>query len=248
MHKKIREAIDFCVELPADPELYSRIEIVVFPPFTALAAAGQVLQGKGIKLGAQNMHPAEKGAFTGEISPVMLRDAGCDYVILGHSERRHIFGETNEFICEKVKAALGHGIIPFLCIGETLGERQAGRTAEVCENQLYGSLAGVAGDDVAKMVIAYEPVWAIGTGVNATAQDAEETIGFIRGLLTRRYGGAVGQASRIQYGGSVKPENAGDYFKQDNIDGALVGGASLETESLYKIVKSAASAKQHTAG
>ena len=154
-----------------------------------------------------------------------------------------IFSGTNEFICEKVKAALAHGLIPFLCIGETLAERQAGRTEKVCEIQLSRSLAKVAGDDVARMVIAYEPVWAIGTGVNATARDAEETIGFIRELLAGRYGSTVAQTVRIQYGGSVKPENAGDYFRQDNIDGALVGGASLEIDSLYKIVTSAVSAK-----
>jgi len=243
MHKNIKEAVKFFIDFPADPGLYSQVETVIFPPFTALAAVSEALKGRGIKLGAQNMHPAEKGAFTGEISPLMLRELGCSYVILGHSERRHIFKETNEFINEKVKAALAHGLIPFLCIGETLEERREARTQEVCRGQLAGSLAGIKGDDVAGMVIAYEPVWAIGTGVNATSEDAEETIGFIRRLLIEQYGRAAGEAVRIQYGGSVKPENAGDYFTKDNIDGALVGGASLETASFYNIVKSAAAAR-----
>lgn len=240
MHKSIKEAINYSADFPADPDLYSKVETVIFPPFTALAAVSEALKGTGIKLGAQNMHPAEKGAYTGEISPLMLQETGCRYVLLGHSERRHIFGETNEFINEKVKAALAHNLIPFLCIGETLEERREGRTREVCRNQLVNSLAGIEARDAASIVIAYEPVWAIGTGVNATPEDAEETIGFIRELLSEIYGPSAGKAVRIQYGGSVKPENAGEYFKKDNIDGALVGGASLEAGSFYKIVQSAA--------
>ncbi|MCR4441647.1 MAG: triose-phosphate isomerase [Peptococcaceae bacterium] len=242
MHKTLGEARDFITGLPADPETFRRVEVVIFPPFTALAAVKEALRGTGIKLGAQNMHPAEKGAFTGEVSPLMLLDAGCSHVIVGHSERRRIFGETNEFINEKVKSALAHKLIPLLCIGETLEEKRNGRTEEVCEQQLFESLAGVEGQDVAGMVIAYEPVWAIGTGVNATAGDAEETIGFIRDLLRKRYGNAVAGAVRIQYGGSVKPDNAGDYFQEENIDGALVGGASLEGRSFFEIVRSAAAA------
>ena len=243
MHKNIKEAVNYSIEFPDDPDLYSRVETVIFPPFTSLAAVSEALKGTGIKLGAQNMHPADKGAYTGEISPLMLKDTGCSYVILGHSERRHIFGETDEFINEKVKAALAYGLIPLLCIGETLEERRNGRTQEVCREQLAGSLAGVKGDDVAGMVIAYEPVWAIGTGVNATPEDAEETVGFIRNLLSKQFGRPAGEAVRIQYGGSVKPENAGEYFKKDNIDGALVGGASLEIHSFYEIVKNAAAGK-----
>jgi len=242
MHKTLEEARAFVAALPADRQIFRRVEVVIFPPFTALAAIKEALSGTGIKLGAQNMHPAEKGAFTGEISPLMLLDAGCSHVIVGHSERRRIFGETNAFINEKVKSALAHRLIPVLCIGETLEERRSGRTGQVCEDQLLGSLAGVEDRDVAGMVIAYEPVWAIGTGVNATAADAEETIGFIRELVRREYGSKAADAIRIQYGGSVKPDNAGDYFRETNIDGALVGGASLECGPFLEIVKTAAAA------
>jgi triosephosphate isomerase len=185
------------------------------------------------------MHPETKGAFTGEISPNMLLDAGCSHVLLGHSERRHIFKETNEFINNKVKSALAHGLIPFLCIGETLEERQNGQTEDICRGQLLGSLADITEKDITMMVIAYEPVWAIGTGVNATSQDAEETIAYIRKVIYEEFGQKAGESVRIQYGGSVKPANAREYFSKENIDGALVGGASLEVDSLFEIIKSA---------
>lgn len=239
MHKNIREAESFAAEFPAEPELYRRVEVVIFPTYTALAAVGNALRGTGIKLGAQNMHFETKGAFTGEISPTMLVDLGCSYVVLGHSERRHIFHENNEFINKKVKAALAHGLTPFLCIGETLEERQNGRTEEVCKEQLLGSLADIDDKDISKMIIAYEPVWAIGTGINATSQDAEETIAYIRKLVIEEFGQNAGDNVRIQYGGSVKPANASEYFAKENIDGALVGGASLEMDSLFEIIKSA---------
>jgi triosephosphate isomerase len=239
MHKTIREAESFAAEFPADADLYRKVEVVIFPTFTALAVVGNALRGTGIKMGAQNMHFETKGAFTGEISPNMLLDAGCSYVLLGHSERRHIFKETNEFINKKVKAALAHGLVPILCIGETLEERQNGRTEDVCKEQLLGSLTDIEARDITTMVVAYEPVWAIGTGVNATSQDAEETIAFIRRIIHEKYGQKAGESVRIQYGGSVKPTNAREYFSKENIDGALVGGASLEVDSLSEIIKSA---------
>lgn len=239
MYKTIREAETFAAEFPIDAKLFSKVEVVIFPTFTALSAVGKALDGTGIKMGAQNMHYESKGAYTGEISPGMLVDVGCSYVILGHSERRHIFHESNEFINKKVKAALAIGLIPFLCIGETLDERKSGRTEEVCRDQLIGSLTGIEANDIKNMVVAYEPVWAIGTGENATAEDAEETISYIRKLIKDEFGTEAGETVRIQYGGSVKPSNAAEYFSKENIDGALVGGASLEINSLYEIIKSA---------
>jgi len=239
MHKTIKEAENFAAEFPYEPDLCEQVDVVIFPPYTALFAVSEALKGTGIKLGAQNMHPDEKGAFTGEISPLMLKDAGCSCVILGHSERRHIFSESDEYINRKVKAAFRHGLKPFLCVGETLDERQAGLTQEVCKRQLSGSLAGLNADEIAAMVIAYEPVWAIGTGVNATSEDAEKSIAFIRGYLGEKYGAEAAGQVRIQYGGSVKPSNIGEYIRCENIDGALVGGASLEIDSFYSLVQGA---------
>lgn len=239
MHKTIGEAESFAAEFPVDQEMLAKTEVVIFPPFTALEAAGSALRGTGIQMGGQNMHPADKGAFTGEISPVMLKDAGCAWVLLGHSERRHIFKETSQFINEKLKAALKHGFIPLLCVGETLEERQAGRTEEINRTQLVESLAGIAPETVAGIVIGYEPVWAIGTGVNASADDAEATIAYIRSVLRREFGEKTGEAVRILYGGSVKPENIAEYMARENIDGALVGGAGLEVDSFLRIVRNA---------
>ena len=237
MHKTIKEAESFAAEFPFEPELFDNVEVVIFPPFTALSVVAEALKGTGIKMGAQNMHPDERGAFTGEISPLMLKDAGCTCVILGHSERRHIFLESDEYINRKVKAALKYGLKPFLCVGETLEERQAGLTEEICQKQLSGSLAGVSADEIATMIIAYEPVWAIGTGVNATSEDAEKSIAFIRGCIGTSFGQEAARQVRIQYGGSVKPSNIGEYIKCDNIDGALVGGASLEIDSFYSLIE-----------
>lgn len=239
MHKNIAEAKEFAAAFPADTELYKRVEVVIFPAFTALAAVSGFLRGKNIKLGAQNMHPQPQGAFTGEVSPAMLLDAGCSHVILGHSERRHIFQESNEFINLKVKAAFAYGLTPFLCVGETLEERQGKRTESVCREQLLGSLKDIEKQHIHQLVIAYEPVWAIGTGVNATVQDAQETIAYIRRLVGEEYGKNAAEAVRIQYGGSVKPVNAGEYFAQPDIDGGLIGGAGLEIDSLYAIILNA---------
>lgn len=240
MNKTVGEAESFTADLPGDAELYKKVEVVVCTPFTCLQAVSKGLKGTGVKLGAQNMYYEDKGAYTGEISPAMLKDLGCTYVILGHSERRHIFQESNELINKKVKAALVHGLKPILCIGETLEERQAGKMEEICKTQLFGSLQDITAKEMDQIVIAYEPVWAIGTGVNASVEDADSTITFVRQCISAKYGTEIGDKIRIQYGGSVKPNNAVDYFKQANIDGALIGGASLKAASFYSIVKSAA--------
>lgn len=240
MNKILSEAESFAAEIPINKDLYDKVEVIICPPFTSLYVVSQALKGTGIKLGAQNMYPEEMGAFTGEVSPVMLKDIGCKYVILGHSERRHILKESNEFINRKVKAAIKHELIPILCIGETLNERKKGKTEEVCINQLLGSLNGVAKEDVAKSIIAYEPVWAIGTGENASSQDAERTISFIRELIFNQFGADTAKAIRILYGGSVKPNNIGEYMENENIDGALVGGASLKIDSFYELIMNGA--------
>ncbi|MGI6587251.1 MAG: triose-phosphate isomerase [Peptococcia bacterium] len=239
MNKTAKEGKSFLAGFPIDTSLYQRVEVVICPPFTALQAVGEELRGKGLQLGGQNLYPAEKGAFTGEVSPLMLQDLGCTYVILGHSERRHLLGETDEFINKKIKAAFTFNLLPILCVGETLEQRQKGETEEVCRQQLKGSLKDVEGNDVAKMVVAYEPVWAIGTGVHAGTADAEKTIAFLRRVISSTWGEEVGNAVRIQYGGSVKPENIKDFMSCANIDGALVGGASLKADSFYEIVRGA---------
>lgn len=239
MYKSINEAEKFASEFPLDPELLQKAEVVICPPFTALQTVSESLRGTGILLGAQNMHPAEQGAFTGEISPMMLSDIGCKHVILGHSERRHIFQESNEFINLKVKAAVQHGIGPILCVGETLEERERGETRQVCKKQLLECLLNVETDDPSMISIAYEPVWAIGTGRNADPKDAEEVIAYIRKLLEERYGSDLSGRIRILYGGSVKPGNIEEFMQQQNIDGALVGGASLEIDSFYNIINNA---------
>lgn len=239
MHKNTREAEAFASEFPLDQAFRDRIEVVICPPFTAISVVGQALRGTGIKLGAQNMHPEAKGAFTGEISPMMLRDLGCDYVILGHSERRQILREDDAFINKKVHAALQFKIKPILCIGETLEQRQQGQTQAVCRSQLRGSLAGVEPTALTSLVVAYEPIWAIGTGVNASAEEAEATIAVIRDSLAEQFGREAADEVRIQYGGSVKPENIQQFMSQKDIDGALVGGASLEVDSFFRIVQGA---------
>ncbi len=245
MYKVINEAESFAAEFPLNTELYQEVEVVICPPFTALQVVGAALRGTGIKLGAQNLYPKEQGAFTGEISPLMLKDLGCTYVILGHSERRHILGEQDAFINEKVKEALRYELIPILCVGETLEQRQQGQTEEICRRQLAGGLAGVDKAALASLVIAYEPVWAIGTGVNASAQDAEETIAFLRRVIAEGWGEEAAAAVRIQYGGSVKPQNVQQFMECEDIDGALVGGASLEVDSFYAIIQGAGRGREY---
>jgi len=217
----------------------SSVDAGVCPPFVYLDAVARELAGSAIALGAQDVYFESKGAFTGEVSAEMLLDVGCAYAIIGHSERRHVMGETDELINRKALAALKAGLKVILCVGELLAERDAGRTESVVERQLVQGLRQVAAESLAALVIAYEPVWAIGTGRNATAQQAGEVHAFIRGKIKELYGSAAAQALRIQYGGSVKPENTYELMSVPDVDGALVGGASLKVEIFAEIVKEA---------
>ncbi len=211
------------------------VEIGVCAPAVDLYVLKNLLDGTNIGLGAQNMYWEESGAFTGEISPLMVKEL-CKYVIIGHSERRQYFGETDETVNKKVKAAYEHDITPIICIGETLEEKEAGQTENVCERQVLAALKGLTPEQIAKAVIAYEPIWAIGTGRSASSNDANETIGYIRNVVRKEYSTAADEM-RIQYGGSVKPANVTEYMQQPEIDGALVGGASLNAEPFAAIVK-----------
>jgi triosephosphate isomerase len=235
MHKTIGEAIAFAQAFVPLVRGVATAEIVVAPPFHALAAVAREIAGSNVKLAAQNVHPEKQGAFTGEISPGMLADVGCAYAIVGHSERRALFGESSAFVARKAAALLANEMLPIVCVGETLEEREAGRTFAVLEAQLEGSLAEIPAARAADVVLAYEPVWAIGTGKTATPAIAQEAHAMIRGWLGERFGAAADRM-RIQYGGSVKPENTAELMAQPDIDGALVGGASLEAESFSRIV------------
>jgi len=232
MNKTISEAVSFCDEFIPLVRGVNDVEIIIAPPYTALQSVIERCRGTNILISAQNLFYEEKGAYTGEISPVMLKDIGCEYSIIGHSERRQYFGETNEIINKKLKAALKVGLRVILCIGETLEERNSGRTFDVLDSQIKGALEGIGLDNV---VIAYEPVWAIGTGVTATPLQAEEAHQRIRALLREIYGSRA-EEIRILYGGSVTPENIDSLMTEPDIDGALVGGASLKPESFAKIV------------
>jgi triosephosphate isomerase len=214
-------------------------EMVLIPPFTLLAHVQKIVSESSIQLGAQNMHWEDKGAFTGEISPVQLCDAGCRYVVLGHSERRHLFGETDAAVNKKIKAAWRHRLTPIFCLGETLREREEGRTMNRVLEQLDAGLEGIDGQQVGLTVIAYEPVWAIGTGKTATPAQAQEVHHFIRNRLTEKYGNEISLCVIILYGGSAKPDNAFSLFREKDIDGFLVGGASLEAASFIQITKEA---------
>ena len=214
------------------------IEIIVAPTFTALATVADVIKGSNIRLAAQDVYSEDSGAFTGEVSAPMLKDAGCDYVIIGHSERRQYFGETNETVNQKVKAALSHDLKPIICVGEQLEDREAGRTETVIKNHVSGGIADLSAAQLLRSIIAYEPVWAIGTGKTATPLQAQEVHNYIRKLLKDAYTDKVASQIRIQYGGSVKPENAAELMAQPDVDGALVGGASLQAESFAQIIKS----------
>ncbi len=215
------------------------VEIVLCPPFTALAAVGAALSGSVIGLGAQNLHWEKSGAFTGEISAAMLRELYCHYVIIGHSERRALFGETDRAVNQKTRMALASHLHPIVCVGETLQQRQAGETEAVIRGQVRRGLDGLAPDSWAALILAYEPVWAIGTGMTATPDQAQAVHRFIRNELRELAGERAAQAVRIQYGGSVKPGNAAELFRQPDIDGGLIGGAALDAESFAAIVKAA---------
>lgn len=211
-------------------------EVLLAPPFTILSEVSHVLSDSKIIVAAQNVCWEEKGAFTGEISPVMVKDTGAGAAIVGHSERRQIFGETDELINKRVRGAVKFGLLTILCVGETLDERENGHTFQVLENQLRKGLTAVTGDDMAKVVIAYEPVWAIGTGKTASKEQAQEAHAFIRGVLGRIFEKNVAEQTRILYGGSVKPTNVDELMAQPDIDGALVGGAALDAESFGRII------------
>ena len=236
MNKIISEAIELVNSLKRELSAIENIDIVVIPPYTALSEIRDMLIDSNIELGAQDVHWEEKGAFTGEISPIMLKDLGVKYVIIGHSERRTYFGETNETVNKKVKASIKAGLSPIMCVGERLEERESGKTFDVIKNHVEGGLKGISKEDVLKIVIAYEPVWAIGTGKTATPEQAEEAHRYIRKLIRGIYDETVSEDLRIQYGGSVRPDNIKDLINQKDIDGALVGGASLEVDAFMDII------------
>lgn len=239
MHKTIPEAVEMVKALKEESPQLTDAELVVIPPYTMLSEVKKVIEGSTIQLGAQNIFWEEKGAFTGEVSPPMLKDAGCQYVTIGHSERRQYFGETNETVNKKIKAALVHELTPIMCIGESLDEREKGNTMDKVETQINSGLEGLGKDEIRRIVIAYEPIWAIGTGVTATPSQAEEVHSFIRKKLTEKYGNEIASYVIILYGGSVKPANTYSILKENNINGALVGGASLEADSFIQITKEA---------
>lgn len=237
MNKTISEAVELVNVLKEKVADITDVEIVVAPPFTALSAVSQTIKGSNIKLSAQDMHWEKSGAYTGEISPLMLKDVGCEYVIIGHSERRMYFGETNETVNKKVKSAHTHSIKPIVCVGERLEEREAGITNDVVRDHVTNGLAGLTAEQILSTVIAYEPVWAIGTGKTATPEQAQEVHKFIRELLANMYSSEIAEQVRIQYGGSVRPDNIAQLIAEPDIDGGLIGGASLDAESFTKIVK-----------
>lgn len=237
LNKTIDEAVALVTSLQCLVADSTDVEIVVAPVFTGLSAVAETLAGSNIRLAAQDVFWEDSGAFTGEVSPGMLRDVGCDYVIIGHSERRQYFGETNENVNRKAKAAYAHGLIPIICTGESHEEREAGKTGTVVKDQLLNGIAGLAANQISSTVIAYEPVWAIGTGQNAKPDQVQEVHALIRALLSEIYPDDVTAQIRIQYGGSVKPDNATALIAQPDVDGALVGTASWEAESFAQIVK-----------
>ncbi|MFQ5680646.1 MAG: triose-phosphate isomerase [Candidatus Omnitrophota bacterium] len=240
MHKTVGEALELVNGLKRGLYSLENVELVVCPGFTLLDEVGDALSGSDISLGAQNVHWQEEGAFTGEVCARQLKDIGARYVIVGHSERRHIFGEDDTTVNNKLKAVLAAGMSPILCLGETLSQREADETFKVIEEQVTRGLAGVNKQGLANSVIAYEPVWAIGTGKTASPQQAQEVHSFIRGQICRLYDAEAAQGLRIQYGGSVKPDNIVALIREEDIDGALVGGASLDVDAFCAIARQAA--------
>ncbi|WP_315523377.1 triose-phosphate isomerase [Fusobacterium massiliense] len=237
MYKTNKEAVEVLTQLKDLTKDESTVDIVIGAPFTCLSDAVKAVKGSNVKIAAENVYPKEEGAYTGEVSPKMLKDIGVEYVILGHSERREYFGETDEFINQKVKAVLEYGMTPIFCIGEKLEDRESGKTLDVNTRQIKGGLAGLSQEEAKKVIVAYEPVWAIGTGKTATPEMAQETHKEIRNVLAEMFGKDVAEEITIQYGGSMKPENAKDLLSQADIDGGLVGGASLKADSFFEIIK-----------
>ena len=237
MYKTNKEAVEVLTQLKDLTKDVSTVDIVIGAPFTCLSDAVKAVKGSNVKIAAENVYPKEEGAYTGEVSPKMLKDIGVEYVILGHSERREYFGETDEFINQKVKAVLEYGMTPIFCIGEKIEDRESGKTLDVNTRQIKGGLADLSQEEAKKVIVAYEPVWAIGTGKTATPEMAQETHKEIRNVLTEMFGKDVAEEITIQYGGSMKPENAKDLLSQADIDGGLVGGASLKADSFFEIIK-----------
>jgi triosephosphate isomerase len=243
MNKTSADGVALVNDIVAAIGKQTDVDVVVCPPFTAIESVGRKLEGSEVKLGAQNMHFEASGAFTGEVSAPMLRAIFANYVILGHSERRTLFGETDELVNKKVLSALKNQLKPIFCVGETLAERESGSTLKVVQTQVERGLEGVNKDQAASVVVAYEPVWAIGTGKVATTEQAQEVHAFIRGLLTKLFTEPVAQKVRILYGGSMKPANAPELLAQKDIDGGLIGGAALESRSFVELVTAALAAK-----
>ncbi len=239
MHTTGGEAVSTARQIKMKAAALQHTEVLLCPPFTALASVAEVIDGGSVQLGAQNMHWEEQGAFTGEIAPGMLTAAGAAWVLIGHSERRSLFGETGETVNLKLKAALHYNLRPILCVGETLEQREADAVQTVLTQQLREALLGITAEDMARLTIAYEPVWAIGTGVVATTEQADAAHQLIRDWLDESYSAEIAGMMRILYGGSVKPDNAGDLFRCENINGALVGGASLKAEDFAAIFNAA---------
>ena len=237
LYKTISEGRELVKRLKEDLADVSDCEIIIAPVFTVLAPLAAEMAGSNIQLAAQNCHPAENGAFTGEVSALLLKDAGCTFVIVGHSERRQLFGETDAFINAKIKAVLAAGMQAIFCIGETLAERESGEMFDVLTRQVREGLSGLDSTAMSNVIIAYEPVWAIGTGKVASVDEAQDAHVFIRGLISGLFAGKIEEQTRILYGGSVKPENIDGLMAQEDIDGALVGGASLKAEDFIRIVR-----------
>lgn len=236
MYKTVSEAVVFAKEVRADVKDVSDVEIVIAPPFTAIHAVAEALRNSNIGVAAQNVYLEREGAFTGEVSVGMIKEAGAEYVIIGHSERRRLFGETDALVNRKLVAAYSAGLWPIVCIGETLDERERNETHAVLDHQLKFGLDGMSGDQIADLVIAYEPVWAIGTGKTATAAQAQEAHHHIRGRLRQWFGADAAEKCHVIYGGSVKPDNIAELMREPDVDGGLVGGASLNVRSFADIV------------
>ncbi len=238
MYKTPDEAAAFAEELKTAVGGSNKIGVIICPPFTVLTSVYEIIKNTPIKLGAQNVYWEREGAYTGEISPIMLKELGCSYCIIGHSERRGYFGETDETVNKKITAALELNLIPIMCVGEKLEEKERGETEAVVKKQIEGGLKSLSKESALRLVIAYEPIWAIGTGKTATPKQANEVHKFIRGLLLELYDEEVSQRARILYGGSIKPENSAELFSESDIDGGLIGGASLDINSFVKIIRS----------
>jgi triosephosphate isomerase len=236
MYKTVSEAVVFAKELRADVKDVADVEIVIAPPFTAIHAVAEALRNSNIGVAAQNMYWEREGAFTGEVSAGMIKEAGAEYVIIGHSERRRLFGETDAFVNRKLVAAYAAGLWPIMCVGETLDERERNETHAVLDHQLKFGLDGMSGEQISDLIIAYEPVWAIGTGKTATASQAQEAHHHIRGRLRQWFGADAAERCHVIYGGSVKPDNIAELMREPDVDGGLVGGASLNVRSFADIV------------